>query len=289
LATGQVVHGTVTGTTPLGHPLVHTAEGLFSLATRTPPPAGSAITLEVAGTPSMSGAARQALPPLPHAELLNARDWPLLDEALRALGEANPAIAQKVVETAIPRLNARLGAGVLFFLAALRAGDLRNWLGIEPVRILQRFRPDLMARLRDDFGRLSRLAEEPVSGDWRVALVPLHTGGEIERARLFMRNHGGEDETKGTRGLRFVVDVTLSRIGRLQLDGLVRAKGKRLDLIVRTESPMPARMHNDIRRIFEEANDLTGIAGGLSFQAAPPDFVEVTGATADTNRPGLVV
>ncbi len=291
LATGQVLHGTVTGTTPLGHPLVQTAEGLFSLATRTLPPAGSTITLKVTGTPSMASTGRETLAPLPHAELLNARDWPLLDEALRALGEVNPAMAQKVVETALPRADARLGAGILFFLAALRGGDLRTWLGIEPVRILQRFRPDLMARLRDDFGRMARLAEEPLSGDWRVTLVPFHADGEIERLRLFMRNNGGEDEdeARGNGGLRFVVDVALSRIGRLQLDGLVRAKGKRLDLIVRTQSYMPASMQNDIRRIFEEANDLTGVTGGLSFQAAPPDFVDVTGAPTDTIRPSLMV
>ncbi len=34
-------------------------------------------------------------------------------------------------------------------------------------------------------------------------------------------------------------------------------------------------MQNDIRTIFREANELIGIEGGLIFQAAPANFVEI--------------
>ncbi|MCH8835756.1 MAG: hypothetical protein IH925_07395 [Proteobacteria bacterium] len=86
-----------------------------------------------------------------------------------------------------------------------------------------------------------------------------------------------------------MIDVELERFGHLQLDGLVRARNKRLDLIVRTASPLPRQMHDDIRRIFRDATELTGIKGVVAFQAAPPGFVEVLRQGAIEDHVGLVV
>ena len=46
--------------------------------------------------------------------------------------------------------------------------------------------------------------------------------------------------------------MELSQLGRMQLDGLVRGGNKRLDLIVRSATPLPGHMRDDIRRIFSE-------------------------------------
>ncbi|MEE8280097.1 MAG: hypothetical protein V3R55_05290, partial [Alphaproteobacteria bacterium] len=291
LAPGQTLTGTVAGMTASNQPMVHTRAGVVALATRTPLPQGGTVTFQVTGDPVPPPAPETA--PLRGAleGLAFSRNWPNLDEALVALNDANPVLAQHLVNAVIPRPDAHLGANILFFLAALRGGDIRGWLGDGPGRLLQRVRPDVMARLKDDFGRLARLAEDPGPGDWRIALIPVHNGDQIERIRLFLRGHG-EDEEEGIgdrKGTRFVIDVELDRFGRLQLDGLVRARNKRLDLIVRTAAPLPAQMHDDIRRIFRDANELTGITGGVGFQAAPPNFVEVLRQGAIADHVGLVV
>ncbi len=291
LAPGQTLTGTVAGMTASNQPMVHTRAGVLALATRTPLPQGGTVTFQVTGDPVPPPAPETA--PLRGARegLVLSRNWPNLDEALVALNDANPVLAQHLVNAVIPRPDAHLGANILFFLAALRGGDIRGWLGDGPGRLLQRVRPDVMARLKDDFGRLARLAEDPGPGDWRIALIPVHNGAQIERIRLFLRGHGEDEEegTGGRKGTRFVIDVELDRFGRLQLDGLVRARNKRLDLIVRTAAPLPARMHDDIRRIFRDANQLTGITGGVGFQAAPPNFVEVSRHGAIADHVGLVV
>lgn len=293
LALGQTLTGTVAGMTVSNLPMVHTPAGVLAFATRTLLPQGGTVTFQVTEEP--------VPPPAPESAALRgvregwvfSRNWPALDEALVALNDANAVLAQHLVNAIIPRPDAHLGAGLLFFLAALRGGDIRGWLGDGPARLLQRVRPDVMARLQDEFGRLARLAEDPGPGDWRIALIPVHNGAQIERLRLFLRRHGedGEEDedTGGRRGTRFVIDVELERFGHLQLDGLVRARHKRLDLIVRTASPLPSQMHDDIRRIFHDANERTGIKGGVAFQAAPPGFVEVLRQGAAEDHVGLVV
>jgi hypothetical protein len=63
-----------------------------------------------------------------------------------------------------------------------------------------------------------------------------------------------------------VVEVEMSRLGDLQLDGLVREK--RLDLILRSRAPLPDFMRRDITQIFHETNEITGNRGNIGFQSS---------------------
>jgi len=286
-ASGQTVAGTVSGATAPGHAVVHTPLGDVSLATRAPLPVGTSVIFEVVGSPT-------PLPSQPPAHgaafmLGEPRHWPQLLEAVQALGEINPQAAQHLVNTLIPRPDAQLAANMLFFLSALRGGDIRSWLGDGIVRDLQRHRPGILARLGESFRQMTRMAEEPIAGDWRAGLIPFHTGAAIEQIRLFLRQQNRNGDEGVQAGTRFVVDVELTRTGRLQLDGLLREGNKHLDLIVRTDAPLAPNMQEDIRGIFNEAGQLTGLKGGVTFQAAPPDFVEVLRETARTDHPGVVV
>jgi hypothetical protein len=293
LAPGNTLTGIVTGrAVTSGHPIVQTHTGSLIIATGARLPAGSTVTFEIlsqsAPTPS---AGEQAGVHAGRPAMILAERWPGLEEAIRTLEEVNPSAAQQVINAVLPRPGAALAGNMLFFLVALTGGDLRGWIGDGPSRILQRLRPGLMARLRDDFGSLGRIADEPRAGDWRATMIPFYTGNEVEQIRLFMRRAGeeAEDEQKGRKGTRFVIDMDLSRMGRFQLDGLVYQKEKHLDLIVRTENRLPQKMHDDIRDIFQEAGDVTGIKGGISFQAAPPNFVDIAGAEPPDEPLGLIV
>ncbi len=293
LAPGNTLTGIVTGrAVTSGHPIVQTHAGSLIIATGTRLPAGSTVTFEIlsqsAPTPATGELAGiHAVRP----DMILAERWPGLVEAVRALEEVNPSAAQQLVNAVLPRPGATLAANILFFLVALSGGNLRGWLGDGPARILQRLKPNLMARLRDDFGRLGRIAEEPRTGDWRATIIPFYSGAEVEQIRLFTRRAGdqAEDEHDGRQGTRFIIDIDLSRMGRFQLDGLVYQKEKHLDLIVRTENKLPQKMQDDIRDIFREAGDVTGIKGGLSFQAAPPNFIDIAGAEPPEELLGLIV
>jgi hypothetical protein len=291
LVPGTTLAATVTGTTATGHPVVQTASGSVSLATPTPLPTGTTLNLEVISRPHPPTPA--AMPSLHAREgLVLSREWPALKEAMATLQQTDPAAAQQLIDRIMPQPDARLSTSMLFFLAALRGGTIQGWLGDGIARALQRSRPDILSRLGDDFSALQRMGEEAPGRDWRMMPIPLYGGAEIDQIRMLMRRHGGErdeddDETGPRGGIRFVLDVDLSRLGRMQLDGLVREKDKRFDLIVRSDQPFPGPVQNDIRAIFEDAIGASGTKGGLAFQSMPAEFVEIS--DDDEPRPGVVV
>jgi hypothetical protein len=205
-----------------------------------------------------------------------ARGWPALEEALRILqpSDLQPA-GMTLGSHALPRPGPRFASTMLFFLAALRGGDLGAWLSATTAQALERAgRGDLVARLKQDFGRMSRLAAEPAPGEWRGYLVPVFDDGALSQVRLFVRRPESDPESDGEdggpaaseRATRFVVEVAFSRLGELQLDGLIQ--GRRFDLILRSRAPLPEPLRRDITEIYEAAGAITGYRGQLVFQAA---------------------
>jgi len=283
---GQPLHGVVISTAGGGNQaVVQTPFGTVSLATPTVLPPGTSLTLELTAPPrpptgalhpTAHGASQQAIDQATRAALVWAREWPALEESLEALEEIAPGALRQVTTAALPRPDTQLSANVLFFLSALRAGDIRSWFGDGPTRILQRLRTDVANRLGDDFAHLSRVADEP-TGDWRLSVAPFLAEDEIQKIRLLTRRQEDEDDEddEDKAGTRFVVDLDLSRLGRMQLDGLVASGGKRVDLVIRTDRPLPPHMQNDIRDIFTEASELTGMTGGVGFQSQPAGFVDI--------------
>lgn len=292
-ALGQTLTGVVSNSQAGGQAIIETPLGPIALAGSNPPPEGSRVVLNITSAP---------LPPANPAPLLDNqqltlrqalfldRQWPAAREVLDTLGNAAPNTAQHVLQTALPRPDGNLAANILFFLAAIRGGDIRSWLGDNTVRVLQRLNPALLGKVRDDLGQLSRLADEPSSGDWRIFMIPFLNGSELEQIRLFTRpqDQDDDDEEAGP-GTRFVVDVTLSKLGHVQLDGLVDTAHRRLDMVVRSDTHLPSGMRNDIRHLYEQSGAITGYKGGVGFQAQPANFIEIEPPAPTEGGVGLVV
>ncbi len=185
---------------------------------------------------------------------------------------------------------------MLFFLAALRGGDLGAWLSATAAQALERAgRGDLVARLKKDFARMSRLAAEPAQGEWRGYLVPVLDGEALSQVRLFVRrpesdpesDEAGDGPAAPERATRFVVEVAFSRLGELQLDGLIQ--GRRFDLILRSRAPLPEPLRRDIAEIYEAASATTGYSGQLVFQASADWAPLPLDAMTDGAEAGVVV
>lgn len=293
LAAGSLLSGTVSGHSPTGHAVIQTPAGPLAIATPTPVPLGSVIELEVR---SMIATPQTLSSPFPRSlahAILNAGKWPAFDDALKSLQETSPVVAQQLLSVAVARPDSALAANILMFLGALRGGEMRAWIGDASQRELQRSRSNVIGRLRDDFGQLARTVNEPqASGDWRAVPVPFLNGAEIEQIRLYLQrddDESTEDGEEGGASTRFLIDLDLSVLGRVQLDGVVRKTGKRLDLVVRTDTPLPDRARNDIREIFEDAGKVTGLQGGIGFQAAPANFIEASGDCRPADSHGLII
>jgi len=289
LSTGLTLTGTITGTTTGGQAVVQTPAGAIALPGANPPPLGSSVTLQVLAPPQPPGTEANLDPAQIGRTLLKAPSWPAISDAMTDLERTNPTLAGQVSTTILPNISNSngLAAGLLMFLGALKAGDARAALGDAALRALDRARPGAAGRLDGDMKGLAKAGDDAAqAGDWRAAVVPTVQGHEIQPIRILTRRERnsedtGDDPEGGNAINRFVVDVTLSQLGRIQLDGNVFGEGKRMDLTIRSERRLPTTMQNDIRSLFANAGSLTGVTGGLSFLADPRTFIEIQDQTDD--------
>ena len=280
------ITATVIGRSDSGQLTVRSPAGLLALNTATDLAPGSRITLQVVRQDAPTQPLPQPLPqsqPLPEQPPLRLpatgptalagllSNWPALEQSVEQLKAVDHGMFQRVMVDTVPTPTARLASAMLLFISALRGGELSNWLGADALRQLeQRARPDLAGRMGDEFQRFAAVATEPGGGDWRMFAIPLFDGWRWYQLQLFARRHRRrhDDGSEGEEETRFVLDFDLSRLGGMQLDGLVREK--HFDLIIRSEAPLTRTMRDDIGLIFTEALEIGGCAGSCVFQTGKP-------------------
>jgi hypothetical protein len=264
---GPVTVATVTGAQVGGQPVVATDRGLLVLQAHPGLPAGTRLTLETLPPPAPT-----TLPRLAPLDPMGSRDWPALQHALDAMAQSDPQSARAVTAAILPQINARLATNMALFMGIVRGGvDPRAWIGDRGVRALEAAgRAELVDRLAEDLRGLQRQAEGG-GGEWRTYPLPLLHDGVMDRVVVRVRRREDDEEGEAERverrggGTRFLVDVNLSRLGPLQLDGLVRPK--RLDLIVRSRDALPESLRTELRQIYAGAMADLRLAGDLGFQS----------------------
>lgn len=268
--------GTVISHSPSGTSVVQTPAGLLSLPAGPPMPVGSSVLLEVVGSPVPPP---PTPPPGPQEPLgLGPNGWPTLSSAADVLAQTDRQAAEQLIRM-IPQANPRLAAALSAFAGAVRAGDFKQLGGDGAIRGLDKAgRRDLAERLKRDFMDLAEEAQVPRGdGDWKVITLPFAHGADIDPIALYVHRPNPDEDGEGGKGgqeQRFILDVRMSRLGRIQFDGLVSRENKRFDLIVRTAEPLSADIRRDITGIFAECGQLTGIKGSVGFQAGR-SFVEL--------------
>lgn len=263
LARPLLFTGLVVGHNSDGHALIETPSGLIAADGLDQIPRGAALVLEASvRRPSTAHVAAEALP------FASGGEWATVRDIAVALGGSDKALASQFAAN-LPAANSKLSAGLLFFLSALQ-GNARGWVGEPAARTLERIgRRDLLDRLGTDFAAARRLGEERLGVDWRAFLFPFHDGAAFVPIRLY--THQGEDadaEAGQERSLRFVVEIGLSRLGAMQLDGLLR--GKRFDLMVRTHAALVAAMQGEIAQVYRHGIAATGYHGDIGFDVRSP-------------------
>jgi len=96
--------------------------------------------------------------------------------------------------------------------------------------------------------------------------------GDIQKIALHYKHDsaGGDDDAiEGNKGTRFVFDLNLDVMGKVQLDGFFRpvsSDGPRLDIVLRTEERFSSAMQQEMRRLYMDAIKPSQVGGELSFQ-----------------------
>ena len=241
--------------------------GTLRLPIATGMPVGSRIAFDVVvRAPADLGASEPALvaASVPPQRTLAAEPPRETWAALREIASLLPADVD--AGAAIPRPGPALGPALLAFLVGLRSGgSAKAWLGAAAVDSLESSgRGRLLDRLGDEFAAQARAAAAPDRNGWQTMAVSLLDGGQLSEIRVHVQKRRRDGKDGEESGSRFIVEATLSALGPLQLDGLVRAQ--RFDLIVRTAQPLPEPMRCDIETLFARSLSDTAYSGGVSFR-----------------------
>lgn len=267
----------VIGNEPDGASIISSNGQVFKLLTSKPLPVNTElkITLTLTNTP----AEPTTNIPTRLAEFSSlAAHWPALEDAIQlfALAQANnPALTPANLA---PNIGPALTSGLLFFLSAVRGGDLSQFWPRQVVDFLEKSKPELLQRLSQDGAHMQQLAAPQPYPNWSVFLIPLFFQNQPQHMRLYVRgDEDGNQATQDIRSQRFIMEVELSHLGEMQLDGLVQGdkgqKPKQFDLVIRSSKALPNTVESDIYQLFSNALQSTNLKGKLRFYVGRQHFV----------------
>lgn len=271
------VNADVIGHDAEGANILHTPFATLKLYTAQPLPSGTTLTVsaQVETEPML----QPALPPIvAEQQMVEAtkRDLAALEDAFRWLGTNHPDMMREMMQR-LPHTDSKMVSSLLFFIANLKQGDVTEFFGKRATRQLELNAPGMLARLREDVGQISASLADPPLANWLMIPLPMLHGQEMHQARLYVsRDPEGEKQSGGSdKGQRFLLEVGLSELGPLQLDGFVRQRehGKSFDLVIRSNQPLPNETEQGIRAIFSTSMQVTGMAGQVIFQQGEQHFV----------------
>lgn len=290
--------GQVTGATNTGAAIVQTPAGELQLNVRANLPVGSTVVLEVmtALPPRPDALPLPAVTPGPLSLPLAAQTtgWASLTEAVQILQRSDPQTAAQLT-AAIPDGGPKTAMATLAFMQAMRSGDARQWPGDTALRGLERSGPrgaQLAEQISGEVREMSARASD-VQSEWRTTPMPWNLEGRIDRVNLITRREdAGEDEGDAKKksgkgkGTRFLINLDLSNLGEMQLDGMFVKSTRAFDLMIRTKAELPEGMRRDLAGLFANSNAALGLKGALTFQVAKK-FPDPTKSAPAPDRGGV--
>jgi len=209
-----------------------------------------------------------------------SRSWPAMAQITQLLGDdaaskliPNFTASLPTITVGNPENLSKPAAQILFFMAALGGGNFREWMGAQNIRQLEeKGYGSLVKKAEGEFMQLARQFGETLPNNWQSMYFPVMASGELTQVRAFFKREKKKDENEqptGEEDTRFVLEMELSQLGEMQLDGLVKRKEKSLqfDLVVRSLIPLEPHVEKDIHQIYTSTAELTGFHGQLVFQS----------------------
>ena len=218
--------------------------------------------------------ANVVLPPNPAHEAV------ALQKLVTALHQIDPHLAQQTVHTHVPQPNEALVGTLLFFFDSLQKTKGANWLGDSVQdRLKGSDKQDLVTKLVDELSQAGGNAYDSTVGGWKSYPLPLHDMGQFQMMHLYVHQdrEPPQQRAAGIRAVeprtRFLINLTMTRLGAMQMDGL--SQKKQLDMIIRSERPLPERLPNELRGIYGRTLEALGYAGTLNFQTGRQNWLVV--------------
>lgn len=228
---GTILQGAITGQNTSGQPLLSVAQPpnlagqtipLDLPPENTPPlPPGTQLSVRMENAATATILSLTLPPQAQKAHTLNTlgHQWQALQQGLALLQQQAPAHAAGL-RAALPQL-ANLLPGLMVFTNALRTGKTEDAFGREVTTLLKAMGADLSPQIQ----QLAQLQQRPEPGadsQWRGTLFPyVEAPGDDPRQGGFFWRREKKDDPRAPTHTRFVVEVEMSTLGPLQLDGLI--------------------------------------------------------------------
>lgn len=294
-----VVQGLVIGQEQKADTILHTPIGTMRIFTPKPLPNGAVVTVEVSnekpvqqtGTASKAAYIQTVTEQESTESLL--RDWQGMKDLVDTLVQADPALFQATLARILPAPGKHFTHAMMFFLSALKGGDMKQWLTNNGriAEITDNKYTDLLRRLGAEFTVLQQTFNEPTPQQWISTAIPIFYENTLHQARLHVRQDNEISANSAShKGQRFIIDIELSRLGEMQIDGFVQKEpGKhQFDIMIRSSKHLPPEVENDIRDIYNNASEIAGFKGSLVFQPSREHFVIIQRPQAPQKQSGII-
>jgi len=276
VAVGQMLQGVVPEGSRPGSPQLQTPAGLLSLQAAVDLPPGAKVVVQVVSDPAPPQAA-----PEPEDETAPSP----LRKGIEALRAALPQLAEQI-EQQLPTLgHARMAFQLLAMTSAVRSGkaaplleDEAQGTALSSAAAVASQHRGLLQGLEQELSSLRQTVSLPGSGvdQWQAYVFPFLVEGKPQQMRLVVRDKPdseAEARQREEEGTRFLIDLDMTHLGPVQLDGLVKGRVKRFDLIIRTHAPLSETLRQGIAEVFVNTLDGFGMTGRTVFQTVPA-FIE---------------
>ena len=286
--TRGLISAQVAATTPSGQPILYTPLGVMITDEKLSLLAGQKIKLQI--IPNKIRIPTDITPELRVSDYFNFREWTNLEKMIEEIRTTQHSINMESIISKIPKPDNKMTAKMLFFLQALKGASIKNWLGIDNSIFLEKTNPDLFKQLDEDFLILSRNLIEPGTNEWRTTIIPIMNGLGLDHFQFHTQDQSFHKENHADKkGARFIIDLELSHLGRIQIDGLTRKKNKNFDLIIRSERDLGNQIKKKINTIYLNFTKIMTFSGQISFQVSKK-FAEINlPHLRDNNFKGITI
>lgn len=182
----------------------------------------------------------------------------------------------------------------LFFIALAGAGDVDQFLPVAMLNTLKQTAKGkaLLDQLSLDINNFARMDQVMLPPDWKGMFIPFAWQNQILKVPLYYKDsqefeEENDAQSKRKRQLRFLFDLKLSRMGGVQVDGFLQSQ--RLDLILRTKTPLSPPMQQEMRKLYAGAVEKSNLTGELSFQFKPEQWVDFPSSQPQPDHVGVSV
>ena len=188
--------------------------------------------------------------------------WTNLQQGLSVLQQQAPTQAANL-RASLPQLS-NLMPGLIAFVNALSTNDMEKALDRDATKLLKSLGIDLSS----DISQLSQLQQRPPlhhENQWRGTIFPyVEAPGEDPRQGGFFWRREKKDDPRAPTSTRFVVEVEMSRMGAMQLDGLISYPDIWLKL--RRTSTTEDGFTEQLQSLVSNLLQTYGLNGGISVE-----------------------